>query len=256
MTFPRLTTNRDTVPHSRSLSIGACAGIAGLMLAASLCASAQAGPNRALVAKSGSQSIAVVGDSLANDLGRGMEDLFRGKRNVRVVKQTRFATGLMRTDYYDWNGKLSGFLRHHNPDAIVVLIGGNDSQSIRVGGRRLDRFTKPWLVEYRKRVAHFMRILKREKARVYWVGLPVVRSDFMSRNYRIMNRIFRTEARRHGIRYVSTWEAFSAKGGEYTSFGRSVRGVKRQLRKEDGMHFTDAGTLRLATHVAKAIGVH
>jgi hypothetical protein len=256
MFFSGRTTNRDdTVISSRTLSTCVRAAAFGLLLAGALATGAQSAPRRALVAKSGSHSIAVVGDSLANDLGRGMEDLFRDKRGVKVVKQTRFATGLMRTDYFDWNSKMSQFLRHHNPDAIVVLIGGNDSQSIHVKGRRLDRFSKPWLAEYRRRVAHFMRILKRERAKVYWIGLPAVRSDSLTQNYRVMNKIFQQEAAKHRFKFVSTWRTFLDSDGDYTSFGRSLSGEKRRLRKDDGMHFTHAGTLRLAAHVAKAIGV-
>ena len=199
--------------------------------------------------------IAVVGDSLANDLGRGMEDLFRGKRNVKVIKQTRYATGLTRPDYFNWNAQMRMFVGRSDADAIVVLIGGNDRQDIHLKGRRLERFSKPWMAEYERRVATFMKILKRAKSRVYWVGLPVVRSGLMSRHFRAMNNIFRRQAARHRIRYVSIWRDFADSSGDYTSFGRSVRGVKRQLRKNDGLHFTEAGTLRLATSVARAIGV-
>lgn len=216
---------------------------------------AQGAPDYASAARAGVFDVAVVGDSLAHDLGSGMEDLFRNKRSVRVIKRTRHATGLMRDDYFNWNSALRKFIARANADAIVVMIGGNDAQTIRVKGRRLTRFTKPWLAEYERRVALFMRILNQAHTNVYWVGLPVVRSNKMSRNFRIMNRIYRTQAARYRITYVSIWNDFSDSSGSYTSFGRSVRGVRRQLRKNDGMHFTTAGTLRLAARVAGAIGI-
>jgi hypothetical protein len=224
--------------------------VRGALLGALLLMPAAASP-----AAASPMDIAVVGDSLANDLGRGMEDLFRGKRNVKVIKQTHHATGLTRPDYFNWNTELREFVGKSDADAIVVLIGGNDAQAIRVKGRSLERFSKPWLAEYERRVAHFMKILKRARTRVYWVGLPVVRSDSMSRHFQAMNRIYRRQAARHRIKYVSIWRDFADAGGDYTSFGRGVNGVKRQLRKNDGLHFTDEGTLRLAASVARAIGV-
>jgi len=227
----------------------------GLMFATSAVAGAQAAPGKALVANARSLDIAVVGDSLANDLGRGMEDLFRDRPKIKIIKQTQHATGLTRSDHFNWHAKLRGFVRKTDADAIVVLIGGNDGQAIRVKGRSLERFSKPWLAEYERRVARFMKILRRAKTKVYWVGLPVVRSDSMSRHFRTINRIFRRQAARHRIKYVSIWKDFAGSGGAYTSFGRSIRGVKRQLRKNDGMHFTEDGTLRLAARVARAIGV-
>jgi len=85
------------------------------------------------------------------------------------------------------------------------------------------------------------------------VGLPVVRSDAMSRDYRRINAIQRAQARRHGFAYVSLWEAFADAKGNYTSFGRNIDGVKRRLRKNDGMHFSLDGELLLAHLVARAI---
>jgi hypothetical protein len=99
-----------------------------------------------------------------------------------------------------------------------------------------------------------MRILKRAHAKVYWVGLPRVESRRMSRDYRILNAIYRREARRHGFTYVSIWKKFSNAKDAYTSFGR-VDGHRRRLRKHDGMHFTEIGSRVLALHVARAMGL-
>lgn len=197
--------------------------------------------------------VAVIGDSVANDLGRGMEDLFADNRRFEVVKQTKFATGLVRTDYYDWNAVVRGFLAKHKPDAIFVVIGGNDRQPIRTAQGRFDPLTAPWLAQYERRVAHFMDTLARAHATVYWVGLPAVRSQEMTRDYAKMNRIFRREAARHHFKYVSIWDQF-LKDGAYSSFGQSLEGVRRQLRMEDGMHFTEPGRLMLARTVAHAAG--
>ena len=200
-------------------------------------------------------TVAVIGDSLASDLGRGMERLYRGTRNIRVAKQTRYATGLIRRHRFNWEPRLRSFARKTRADIIAVLIGGNDSQSIRVRGRSLPRFSRSWIAEYRRRVARFMAILRRTRAKIHWVGLPPVRSADMSRRYRAINRIFRSEAQRQGIGYVSLWKTFTDGSGTYTSFGWSLRGVPRQLRQNDGMHFTEAGKLSLAAHVSRAIGL-
>lgn len=198
--------------------------------------------------------IAVVGDSLANDLANGLEDLFGNRPNIHILKQTRFATGLVRTDYYDWDGVIRRFLHQHNPDVILVVIGGNDHQAIRVNGKRYEPFDKDWVAEYERRVSRFMNNIKREHAQVYWIGLPPVRSDSLTRAYSVMNRIYRHEAARHGFHYFSVWKKFLTRGA-YSSFGRSLEGARRQLRTDDGKHFTDAGRVLLASYVAKAIGL-
>ena len=226
-------------------------GLAGLLAVLVLGAGAQF----AFAAHARALTIAVIGDSVAHDLGRGMEDLYANNRNVRVIRKTRFATGLVRTDYYDWNAVARNFLRHHSPDVIFVVIGGNDRQAIRVHGRRYSPLSKGWRREYERRVARFMNTIKREHARVYWVSLPPVRSNSLSRAYRVMNGIFRHEAARHRFQYVDVWHKFTTPGGAYSSFGQSLEGVKRRIRMQDGQHFTTIGRLVFAADVAKAAGL-
>ena len=195
--------------------------------------------------------IAVVGDSLAGDLARGLEDLFARDGRIAIVKQTKPATGLVRDDYYDWNGVVRAFLAAHNPDAIVVVIGGNDRQPVGNERGRFDPLTGLWIAEYERRVAHFMTTIEFSNAKVYWVGLPAARSQEMTDAR--MNSIFRRQAGLHNFKYVSIWDQF-LKDGAYSSFGQSLEGVRRQLRTEDGMHFTEPGRLMLARTVANAIG--
>jgi hypothetical protein len=198
-------------------------------------------------------AIGVVGDSIAGDLARGLHKILSGGK-VKVVKFTKPATGLMRDDVYDWDRALEGFLRKAKLDVVAVMIGGNDRQSIWKNGQRLEHGSRAWQTEYQSRLARFMAVLKKENAKVFWIGLPVVRSDGMSRDYRAINAIQRTQAQKFGFTYISVWEAFADAAGGYTSFGRNLKGVKRRLRKNDGMHFTIDGELLLAHTVAAAIG--
>jgi len=200
-------------------------------------------------------TFAIIGDSIANELGQGMQALYRRSSRVQVVKKTKFSTGLVRTDYYNWYAALPPFLHRYRPDVIAVNIGGNDRQNLNVNGRQLQRFSKSWLRAYEDRVARFMAMLKRTGAKVYWVGLPQVRSQRMTRDYRALNQIYRRAAARHDFTYVSIWNNFANGGGGYTAYGRGIDGRNRRLRKEDGIHFTDAGKLRLAADVADAMGL-
>jgi uncharacterized protein len=234
--------------------------LAYLLLACALFAFAAARPGEArepdapLLDSAKPLRIGVVGDSIAGDLARGLQKLLSGRRGHTVVKFTRPATGLMRDDVYDWDRALADFLRKTKLDVVAVMIGGNDRQSIWKNGDRLAHGSRAWQSEYESRLAQFMAVLSKEKAKVYWIGLPVVRSEEMSRDYRQLNALQQQQAKKFGFTYVSVWEAFADAKGGYTSFGRSVEGVKRRLRKNDGMHFTIDGERRLADVVARAIG--
>ncbi len=242
-----------SLPHLAAATRAGIRSILVVLAAAGTLSAARA--ETALSARSHHLTVAVLGDSVAHDLARGMEDLFDNNRRVRVIRQTKFATGLVRTDYYNWNAVANAFMRLHNPDIVVVVIGGNDRQDIRVNGRRYDPLSKGWVHEYEQRVARFMRHFERRHTRVYWVSLPPVRSDKLSRAYRAINRIYAREAKRHGFHYVDVWNKFTTSHGAYSSFGESLEGVRRQLRLNDGEHFTPVGRLVFAAYVAKAIGI-
>ena len=233
----------------------AAAARIGSFVAIAFAAVAAARADTILSARGHHLTVAVIGDSVAHDLARGMETLFDDDRRVRVIRQTKFATGLVRTDYYNWNAVASAFMRMHNPDIILVVIGGNDRQDIRAHGRRYDPLSEGWIVQYERRVARFMKIFQRRHTKVYWVSLPPVRSRTLTHAYRVLNRIYAREARRHGFHYVDVSDKFTTPHGAYSSFGESLEGVRRQLRMNDGEHFTPVGRLVFAAYVAKAIGL-
>lgn len=208
-----------------------------------------------LAARSRTIEVAVLGDSVAHDLGRGMENLFSKNRHIRIVRQTKFSTGLVRTDYYNWNAVARKFLKHHSPDVVIIVLGGNDHQDIRTHGRRYDPLSKRWIAEYERRVAHFMDLFKNTHAKRYWVGLPPVRPRRLNKAYVSLNRIYRRVSKRHGFHYVDVWDKLLSASGAYTSFGESLEGVRRQIRKNDGEHFTLAGQKVYASYVAHAIGL-
>ena len=199
----------------------------------------------------GATRLAVVGDSLAQDLWFGVQRHFRKSKDVKVVRFTKSASGLVRDDNYDWNKKLKRFIRKENFDIAVVVFGGNDRQEIRLKGKRLPRFGEPWTAEYGNRVDRIIELLKSEADTIFWVGLPVVRSGRMEKDYKKLYKIYRARAAASGIQYVDIWHLFRDEDGEYTSFGPDLRGVKRRLRQDDGLHFTLPGQGRFADEVVK-----
>ena len=247
-----------SLTHLKPAALLRCAGLSILaLLAAGTLATAAPARSDLLSARTHPITIAVLGDSVAHDLGRGMQDLFAENGRVRVVRQTKFATGLVRTDYYNWNKVARDFLRSHKPDVVFIVMGGNDHQTIRRRGKRYDPDTKAWRGEYARLVSHFMNNFSRShtKARIYWVSLPPVRSSQLSAAYRRINAIYRRQAKRHGFHYVSIWKRFLTAKGAYSSFGDNLNGVKRRLRMDDGQHFTDDGRLLFAHDVARAAGL-
>lgn len=195
----------------------------------------------------------VFGDSFAANLADGLKWALRGRKDVSVVKRTKAATGLVRDDVYDWMDVIRNALNRREPQIVVIAMGGNDRQDMRVKGRRLERFSEPWRTEYRKRVDELLSLLSESDAAVYWVGLPAVRSTQMTRDYRRFNTYFREATHRHGMVFVGIDELFAGENGSYTAYGKALDGRVRRLRDGDGIHMTMAGSQKLGEFVARRI---
>lgn len=71
-----------------------------------------------------------------------------------VAIQTRgnIASGLVRTDYYDWQAQLPKMLDALKPAVVVVTIGANDRQQMIAPGLNEKFGSDTWLLAYEERV--------------------------------------------------------------------------------------------------------
>ncbi len=198
-------------------------------------------------------NVFVFGDSLANDLWAGLKQAFARDPSVSIVKKSRSSTGFVRTDYYDWPAELGTILENEPMDMAIVLIGAGDRQRMRKADGR-HRFGTPEFREiYTNRVDAFMQQLVQRRIAVYWLGLPIVKGP----NYRAalteLNDLFKERAEANGITFIPIWDHFAKAGGKWTSYGKNIAGTVQRLRKNDGLHFTNAGRRILATFVEQPI---
>src|SRR6516225_7690755 len=72
----------------------------------------------------------VVGDSLADWLGYGLDELYADQPEIGVERKIRPSSGLVRYDAknetLDWPQAIKDALANEKPDAIVVMLGLND----------------------------------------------------------------------------------------------------------------------------------
>ena len=80
-------------------------------------------------------TVLVIGDSLADWLGYGLEEALADTPEVGVVRKIKGNAGLIRyesrSDTPDWSQAAKELLASEKPNAIVVMLGLNDRQSLR-----------------------------------------------------------------------------------------------------------------------------
>lgn len=198
-------------------------------------------------------NIVILGDSLGDGVWAGLYHVFHKDKRFSVIRKSRVATGFVRKDYYDWSDAVRKAATDTKIDIAVVIMGTNDRQTIVEGRERHALFEPKWREIYAARVDDFTATLKTAGARIYWLGLPVMRSPGFEADMETISSIFEERAKANGVAFVPMHQLAADKDGNYQAYGTDAAGKKRQLRTEDGIHFTMEGYELLARDVAGVI---
>ncbi len=196
----------------------------------------------------------IVGDSFVELFGPALQNDAADTGVMATEVDFRFTSGLTRPDYFDWPAHFVARLPEVQPDAVVVMFGGNDGQPMYLAGGTLETETPEWFEVYHERVGQAMDLLLTGAARVYWVGLPIMEDDRFTQRVIGFNQVYQEEAaRRPGVVYVDIFDLFADENGEYSAYLYNSAGNLLDMRMPDGSHFTWDGAYRLAWFVLNKI---
>ena len=254
-----------------------------------------------------SRTIVVIGDSMADWVGYGLDESYAEQPDIGVERKIRATSGLVRYDAkneaLDWPQAAKDALSNEKPNAIVVMLGLNDRAPLRekapalpkrngeptqganqpasqssqdkvaapadteappqtaaqtasqqaVPGGTFDFQTDQWEALYTKRIDAMIAALKSKGVPVIWVGLPAIRGSKATGDISYLNELYRQRAEKAGIIYVDIWDGFVDEDGDYAMQGPDFEGQTRRLRTADGVYFTKAGAVKLASYVDREL---
>jgi uncharacterized protein len=180
----------------------------------------------------------VTGDSQAEFIGQLLtdalpDDLF----DVEIA--ARNSTGLTNPEFFNWEINAQQEMAARAPDAVVMVIGGNDGFNVLVGDQLYGWGDPEWQTEYARRAAVVMRALGAGERPVYWVPPPTARDDEQNAIYETQNgAVDEAAAAVPGARYVDIFNTIN--DGEYTD-ELTIDGDRVLARQSDGIHFTREG---------------
>lgn len=195
-------------------------------------------------------TIAVLGDNIGTMLAQGLQETFAAQPNVTILRKARENTGLVRDDYFDWAKAARELVAgSERIDAIVLMLGSNDRQSLRDGALSVDPRLPRWREIYAARAQTLAQILREKNIPLIWVGMPVMKNERLSNGLLELNEVFRETASKNGASYIDVWEAFVDDRQQFAIYGPDLNGAITKLRAGDGVHFTRAGARKLAYFV-------
>ncbi len=197
--------------------------------------------------------ILVVGDFLATGLAQGLTAAFSQDPATVIDSRTNNASGLVRDDFYDWRKELPALLSEIRPAALVLMIGANDRQQMRLPEGKADFDTPAFNEAYIGRVQAMLKIGKDAGVPMIWVGLPAFKSTNTSAAALQFNLLYRNETARAGAEFVDIWDGFVDENGKFIQSGSDFTGQPARLRTSDGVGLTAAGKRKLAFYAEKPI---
>lgn len=196
----------------------------------------------------------VGGDSLSGIFGQSLVRMATDTGLISAQLDTRISTGLTRPDYFDWPTHLSQVMDQSSPEVVVLLLGGNDSQGIRTpGGDVYQPRTDGWRAEYLRRVAGTIALLRAPGRLVFWVGLPPMRDEDLSRRLADIDALYRWQTALSGAIYVDSAKLIGGANGGYAAHVQDADGHSELVREPDGVHLTRAGGDRVAAEVIRLL---
>jgi hypothetical protein len=197
--------------------------------------------------------LAVFGDSLAIDLSKALDRLYAEDPNLVVINQGVSSSGFVRDDFFDWNSAIAEQIAADSFDLAVVIIGINDRQELNVNGEDVEPLSDPWNAAYQARIASFLGQLRAARKPVIWIGLPPMSKTEYSAAISQISNVQRLASFSGGAEYLDIYERFLGEDGKYSSHGPDVNGQNARMRKDDGIHFSTAGSDKLAFYLSQTI---
>ncbi|MEO0544829.1 MAG: DUF459 domain-containing protein [Pseudomonadota bacterium] len=199
--------------------------------------------------------VLVVGDFVADGLGQGLESAFMDVENVIIVRQASGSSGFVRDDFYNWPEQIGAIIDEVNPDIVVMQIGSNDRQAMRVDGRAEQVRSDAWTGEYIARVDAFAKAVRDRNRLLVWVGAPPFKFRSMSADMLAFNEIYRNAVESVDGYFVDIWDGFVDENGNFALTGDDIKGQKVRLRASDGINFTKAGRRKIAFYAERQLRV-
>jgi len=205
-------------------------------------------PTRRAVTEDDPLMMYIGGDSMVGQFGPMLDNRAAQSGMVETEFVFEFESGLSRPDFLDWPASLENVSAELDPDVFILYFGGNDAQAIfQEEGEWIEFGTPEWEEEYRRRVADVMTSLDESGHWVYWMGMPIVRSETFRPRVELLNEIYEDEAGAFDrVRFIDAWPVFEGPDGGYSEYLTDSDGNLVDMRLDDGVHYTTAGAIRLA----------
>lgn len=186
--------------------------------------------------------ILTLGDSLMGEVAAGFRMGLSNK--VKIKDFHKSSTGLTNTEYYNWPDTAQKYVSQYKPDWVVLHMGGNDAQDMKINGAWIKFASEEWQRIYLDRAKTLIKNIKKAnpETHIVWIGLPGMRSPKFDSRISVIQKLQQQASLEENILFIDGKRALGRiyqKDGEFN-------GKRRTWRADDGIHYSREGGRLLA----------
>ena len=132
-----------------------------------------------------------IGDSLGSDLGWGLERHLATTSGLDLIQLDKPSTGLANSWYYNWPVNLAAALKRYRPQLVLLLLGGNDQQGMKIRGSVVNFGTSAWEKDYVSYVREIVTEATSSGTYVLWIGLPIMQPPTYSAGTALLDSLYK-----------------------------------------------------------------
>jgi hypothetical protein len=200
--------------------------------------------------------VAVLGDSLAENIAPGLSDALSERPEVGLVREIRSGQGFLKDAKKTWRMSADEILARSPPvAAAVIFLGPMDDPPPAKKKKTAEAdvpalaTAAPWMDTYASKVDDIALAFRQKGIPLLWVGLPPVEDEKVMADYLFLNDLIRQRVAALGGTFIDVWEGFVNAEEDFIVQGPDIEGRVVRLRTADGVHFTRAGARKLGHYI-------
>ncbi len=200
------------------------------------------------------ENIGVYGDSLSDGVWSGLYSIVKHHPENKLFRHSKVGATLTTPDFTTWTQDFAASLDREHITVAVVMFGANDERGVRDEKHKGYVFeSKGWQRVYVSRIDVIYSELAKRKVTVVWVGLPAIRDKDANAGAVFLNRLYAAEAAKCAGRFLPLSDSFVDSSGQFAAYLPDQKGHLREVRINDGVHFTSYGYGLIAEKVYSSI---
>lgn len=197
--------------------------------------------------------ILLIGDSLADSIRVSLEPMVRRIPSLQLDSHTVVSSTLTNNHFVNWFEQLQSLLRYQDYDVVLVFLGANSCQGIRLGGGRVASFPSQfWYSSYSQRIKDFVEVIRQSGADPWWIINPPMRKVSYQKDLNHVLSVQRDTARALGMPSIETQGIVGDEKGNYLQ-SKVIDGRLLSLRSDDGVHFTYEGSRLISQYIVEKL---